>query len=72
MDALVTNEIAVAGDLLMSRFCAVETSLNAAWKVAQHMERFTITPCQAPHTPCTQQLFANTDDRCAIAIFLAE
>ncbi len=29
MDALVTGEIAAAGDLLMSRFCAVETPLNA-------------------------------------------
>jgi hypothetical protein len=38
MDALVTDEIAAAGDLLMSQFCAVETSLNAVWKVAQHIE----------------------------------
>jgi hypothetical protein len=38
MDALVTGEVAAAGDLLMSRFRAVETSLNAGWNVAQHME----------------------------------
>ena len=38
MDALVSGEIAEAGDLLMASFCAVETSLNAGWSVAQHME----------------------------------
>jgi hypothetical protein len=38
MDAIVTGDIAAAGDLLMARFCAVETSLNSGWNVAQHME----------------------------------
>jgi hypothetical protein len=38
MDALVTGEVATAGDLLMSRFRAVETGLNAGRDVAQHME----------------------------------
>ena len=38
MDALVAGDIAAAGDLLVARFCAVETSLNSGWNVAQHME----------------------------------
>ena len=38
MDGHINGEVAAAGELRMKLFCAVETSLNAGWNVAQHME----------------------------------
>ena len=38
MDALVTGEIAAAGDMVMRPFFVVETSLNAVLNMAQHMK----------------------------------